>query len=403
MSQQQDQQDKKNVFYDASRLLVGKTTNTSTSNTQTNTSNSSGSNVNRLPSILPPRNMDKPTQHFKTPTTMTFTPNFKPNMPIKTKQEETSSSSGGNDDINLDVFMGQANRSQGKRKPNFKTASTKAIVNNRGSGFNLVAGITPSSGGLMSSMIDIGGMEGSTSSSTPHLTASGFGGDVKDDDVLMEGSRNDNLIASIREKRKNLFRGVKQPPMVIPFNEEILLKNALAANSQSEMERLQALQEDSIDEIQQGLFKATLESLMSEDQLFFIQLPSKIPYFEPQDPKVRALQQQKQKQVSTSLDDAENIWTQTFENTLDKVPNGQIGEMIVYKSGKVKLKLGDVLLDVFPGSDFSFPEHVACIDIPPGQDKEKQGSCYILGNIEKRFSCVPDVDYLLKREQGKEE
>ncbi|KAG2378388.1 hypothetical protein C9374_008531 [Naegleria lovaniensis] len=233
---------------------------------------------------------------------------------------------------------------------------------NKATTFNLVTGITPSSsfssgfGG-----IDIGGGFEHTSTSGMNLTASGFDApkEDEDDDAMMERELN---------RRKNLFKGIKQPPTVLPFNEEAFLR-AEAQRAQS-VER-QAI-EDSIDELQQSLFKSNGEALMSEDQLFFIQLPSKIPYMDAAERKRQQAQEKK-------------LYQQV----------GLVGEMVIYKSGKVKLKLGEVVLDVFPGSEFSFPEHVACIDIA---DKDKQGNCHILGNIAKRFSCVPDVDYLLHRE-----
>jgi len=377
-SQQQDDSGKKPV-YDASRLLVGKPTIAPSSSASSSGMASSSTGDRRLASILPPRNIDKPTQHFKSSAT-TFTPNFTPNFkkPKAVKTEEGSSK----DDINLDVFMGQASNQTGKKKPTY-TKPTKAILN-KNTGFNLLKGITPS-GGFGAGMIggvDFGGMDmASSSTSGMNLTASGFGDNPKDEDTMEDDSR---------ERRKNLFKGVKQPPIVLPFNEDAYVR------ADTERTPEQHAQEDSIDEIQQNLFKNNIDSLMSEDQLFFIQLPSKIPYMDASERK-RQMQAQEKKMVSTSVDDAENIWTQPFENTLEKVPSGQVGEMIVYKSGKVKLKLGDVLLDVFPGSEFNFPEHVACVD---ASDKEKQGSCYILGNIAKRFSCVPDVDYLLKREDS---
>ncbi|KAF0974680.1 hypothetical protein FDP41_006154 [Naegleria fowleri] len=378
-SQSSSSQQKKTVVYDASRLLAKPSVTASSSG---GASSASGSNTlssqpPRLQSILPPRNIDKPTQHYKTSSTsMNFTPNFKP-KPIKT--EDSSK-----DDINLDVFMGQAANQTGKRKPTYNKPSTKAIMN-KATTFNLVTGITPSAsfssgfGGM-----DIGGFDAvHTSTSGMNLTASGFETpkEGEDDDAMMERELN---------RRKNLFKGIKQPPTVLPFNEEAFLR-AEAQRAQS-VERYAI--EDSIDELQQSLFRSNGEALMSEDQLFFIQLPSKIPYMDAAERKRQ--QAQEKKAVSTSVDDAENIWTQPFENTLAKVPSGLVGEMVIYKSGKVKLKLGDVLLDVFPGSEFSFPEHVACIDIA---DKDKQGNCHILGNIAKRFSCVPDVDYLLSREE----
>ncbi len=100
------------------------------------------------------------------------------------------------------------------------------------------------------------------------------------------------------------------------------------------------------------------------------------------------LEKEQQGAKSASVDDEENIWTIPFDNTLTSIPNGYIGEMVVYQSGKTKLKLGNVWFDVVPGSDFAFMEHVAAV-------APNKGATYILGDVAKRVMCTPDVERLL--------
>ncbi|KAM0947226.1 putative DNA-directed RNA polymerase III subunit RPC4 [Dioscorea sansibarensis] len=73
---------------------------------------------------------------------------------------------------------------------------------------------------------------------------------------------------------------------------------------------------------------------------------------------------------------------------LQGLPSGLMGKMLVYRSGIVKMKLGDILLDVSPGVDCIFPQDVAAINMD-----EKH--CCILGEINKRAVLSLDVDYLL--------
>lgn len=50
--------------------------------------------------------------------------------------------------------------------------------------------------------------------------------------------------------------------------------------------------------------------------------------------------------------------------TLKDLPSGFIGKLLIYKSGKVKMKIGDALFDVSGESKkFSFPRVISCLSI----------------------------------------
>ncbi|XP_055810986.1 uncharacterized protein LOC129880810 isoform X2 [Solanum dulcamara] len=74
--------------------------------------------------------------------------------------------------------------------------------------------------------------------------------------------------------------------------------------------------------------------------------------------------------------------------TLQEMPAGNMGKMLVYKSGAIKLKLGDILYNVSPGVECSFSQDVVAINTA-----EKQ--CCQLGELGKRVVVTPDVDFLL--------
>eukprot|EP01080_Neovahlkampfia_damariscottae_P003306 gene3306-5747_t len=120
-------------------------------------------------------------------------------------------------------------------------------------------------------------------------------------------------------------------------------------------------------------------SMIKEDELFFIQLPSSLPITSQK--KV----EKKQQEHGAEYDE---IWMTDFQNTLTNIPKGYIGEMLVYKSGKRKLKLGNVLFDVVSGTESEMAENVACIS----SDSKK---VYVLGDVSKRISCVPDLEACL--------
>lgn len=77
--------------------------------------------------------------------------------------------------------------------------------------------------------------------------------------------------------------------------------------------------------------------------------------------------------------------------SLEELPEGRMGKMLVYKSGAVKLKLGDILYDVSSGSDSSFSQKVMAINV-----KDKQ--CCELGEANKKAVVTPDIDSLLDSE-----
>ncbi|GAB2267767.1 hypothetical protein Dimus_002747 [Dionaea muscipula] len=75
--------------------------------------------------------------------------------------------------------------------------------------------------------------------------------------------------------------------------------------------------------------------------------------------------------------------------SLNELPGGHMGKMLVYKSGAVKLKLGDTIFDVSSGSDCVFAQDVVAINT-------KEKTCCVLGELNKRASVTPDVDLFLR-------
>ncbi|KAK9672798.1 hypothetical protein RND81_12G125500 [Saponaria officinalis] len=74
--------------------------------------------------------------------------------------------------------------------------------------------------------------------------------------------------------------------------------------------------------------------------------------------------------------------------SIEDLSSGHMGKLLVYKSGAVKLKLGETLYTVSPGVDCDIAQDVAAIDT------KKKVYCEI-GGIDGRAVVTPDVDYLL--------
>lgn len=73
---------------------------------------------------------------------------------------------------------------------------------------------------------------------------------------------------------------------------------------------------------------------------------------------------------------------------LKDFPDGFVGKLLVYKSGKVKMKFGDLLFEVFPGIDNIFAEEVVAVNV-----NEKR-YC-LLGEVSKHALVSPDLDFML--------
>ncbi|KAK0597871.1 hypothetical protein LWI29_029358 [Acer saccharum] len=72
---------------------------------------------------------------------------------------------------------------------------------------------------------------------------------------------------------------------------------------------------------------------------------------------------------------------------LNGLSGGYMGKLLVYQSGAIKLKLGDTLYDVSPGSDGSFAQDVVAINT-------EEKNCCVLGELGTRAVVAPDIDSL---------
>lgn len=100
----------------------------------------------------------------------------------------------------------------------------------------------------------------------------------------------------------------------------------------------------------------------------------------------------KGKPIAGSSTDRMSGYPLKKDNSLEELPEGYMGKMLVYKSGAVKLKLGDIVYDVSPGCDCSFPQKVVAINV---SDKH----CCELGEGNKRAVVTPDIDSLLSSQR----
>ncbi|KAG0371555.1 MAG: RNA polymerase III RPC4-domain-containing protein [Linnemannia gamsii] len=102
-------------------------------------------------------------------------------------------------------------------------------------------------------------------------------------------------------------------------------------------------------------------------------------------------QRAKPKAPGSGAAKTENKEEETEESHLQQ--EGKIGRLLIYKSGKVKMKVGDILMDVSSGSECSFLQDLVVVD-----SNNKQA--FVMGSVEKRMVCVPNLTELLNGLEG---
>ncbi|KAM4715734.1 DNA-directed RNA polymerase III subunit RPC4 isoform 2-T2 [Anableps anableps] len=78
---------------------------------------------------------------------------------------------------------------------------------------------------------------------------------------------------------------------------------------------------------------------------------------------------------------------------LSQFPEGFLGKLQIRKSGKVELKLGDIILDVSEGAAFSFLQQLVSVHLSGG----RSGNMMVLGNVHHKLVLSPDFQSLLRQ------
>jgi DNA-directed RNA polymerase III subunit RPC4 len=121
---------------------------------------------------------------------------------------------------------------------------------------------------------------------------------------------------------------------------------------------------------------------LNESDLFLIQFPRLIP--------INSESQKKLKEEETENDEpvVENgfLVKNDYVNVLKELPkNSQMGKLKIFKSGKIKLQLGDNLFDVSAGVNCKFAQELGVIST-------KSQESFFLGKIrEKKLIVTPEL------------
>ncbi|XP_015226369.1 DNA-directed RNA polymerase III subunit RPC4 [Cyprinodon tularosa] len=134
-------------------------------------------------------------------------------------------------------------------------------------------------------------------------------------------------------------------------------------------------------------------SLSKGEELFFIQLPDSLPGQPPtkeHKPIKTEVQSEDGQSVLLKTESQEEVADDNSCNLKD-LREGVVGKMLVRKSGRVQLILGQVTLDVSLGTTCSFLQELVSV-----QAAERSGNLTVLGNIRHKMVCSPDFESLLE-------
>ncbi|XP_061448969.1 DNA-directed RNA polymerase III subunit RPC4 isoform X2 [Rhineura floridana] len=137
-------------------------------------------------------------------------------------------------------------------------------------------------------------------------------------------------------------------------------------------------------------------SLCKEDELLFLQLPDTLPGQPPtQDTKPIKTEVQTEDGQMVVIKQEKNQEAKEAENicTLGDLSEGQVGKLLIRKSGKVQLVLGRVTLDVTTGTPCSFLQELVSVGI----GDNRSGEMIVLGHVKHKLVCAPDFESLLEQ------
>uniref|UniRef100_A0A8D1UFB9 DNA-directed RNA polymerase III subunit RPC4 n=2 Tax=Sus scrofa TaxID=9823 RepID=A0A8D1UFB9_PIG len=135
-------------------------------------------------------------------------------------------------------------------------------------------------------------------------------------------------------------------------------------------------------------------SLTQEEELLFLQLPDSLPGQPPtQDIKPVKTEVQGEDGQMVVIKQEKDREARLAENTctLADLTEGQVGKLLIRKSGKVQLLLGKVTLDVTMGTACSFLQELVSV----GLGDSRTGEMTVLGHVKHKLVCSPNFESLL--------
>jgi DNA-directed RNA polymerase III subunit RPC4 len=218
------------------------------------------------------------------------------------------------------------------------------------------------------------------------------------DKVVMETTREQSAVSNSDVEmldNDNDNTGVKEEPGVDTLSSVLKQRDDELHKKLNKLElKTVAIAEDAVDDVENSekllndhrtLVKEILDIDNRDDKYLLFQLPRLLPEFvnPHKDSTVKDEDEDedkdKDKATTTTNDEPETLLP-------DKKPKleqeGQVGKLRVHRSGKVTMKIGNVVMDVSRGSQTGFLQEVLLVDT-----KQNQG--YLVGHLEDKVVVTP--------------
>jgi len=128
------------------------------------------------------------------------------------------------------------------------------------------------------------------------------------------------------------------------------------------------------------------EELNKENNLFIFQFPRQIPIKDL--PLQAKTKEEENVNEEPNYDENGFLISQEFKNSFNELKdNTTIGKLVIMKSGKIKIKMGDIYFDINEGSLTKFAQYSAIVT---GNDDSK---AFLLGQpFNKKLIVTPEFD-----------
>lgn len=135
-------------------------------------------------------------------------------------------------------------------------------------------------------------------------------------------------------------------------------------------------------------------SASAGEELLFLQLPDTLPGQPPtQDSKAGRAELQGDDGKGLKQEKGQDSAQSDSSCALSDLPEGQLGKLVLRRSGRVQLLLGRVTLDVTMGTPCSFLQELVSVGIGDG----RSGELTVLGHVKHKLVCSPDFEALLEQ------
>lgn len=178
-----------------------------------------------------------------------------------------------------------------------------------------------------------------------------------------------------------------------------LEKIPIKLNEEKTVTLVQQIQQKQMQQRSMGCiprYPSSIEELLDsrQSQIFLMQLPDTLPCEEDgtDSPEKLAPGEPKEQPGDSSLSTPA---TKSSSSSLKNMEEGQVGKLIRYKSGKIKLLLGESYFDLNMGMETGFLQDLMSINT---NREERSGNMINLGAIQAKLTATPDWEFMLKQQ-----